>query len=82
MGQIPLFTERISCFIFGRPFVNGSPYAICPLSVLSVAVCLSCLSVTFVHCGQTAVGWMKMKRALVPKIGPDKRVRCCADGDF
>ena len=48
--------------IFGRPFLNGSPYAIGPLFV-----CLSCLysdqpclSVTLVHCGQT-VRWIKMK---------------------
>jgi len=34
---------------------SGSPYAIGPLSVLSV---LSCLSVTLVYCGQT-VGWIK-----------------------
>jgi len=41
--------------IFGRPFVKRFPYAIGPLSCLSV-----CLSVTFIHCGQT-VGRIKIK---------------------
>ena len=42
----------------GDRLQNGSPYAIEPLSGLSV--CLSCLSVTLVYCDQT-VGWIKMK---------------------
>jgi len=37
------------------------------LSVLSV--CLSCLSVTFVHCGQK-VGRIKMKLAVQVGLGP------------
>jgi len=40
--------------IFGRPFVNGSPYAIGPMSVC-VSVCL----VTLVYCDQT-VAWINM----------------------
>ena len=31
--------------------------------------CLSCLSVTFVHCGQT-VGWIKMKLGMLVGLGP------------
>jgi len=31
--------------------------------------CLSVLSVTFVHCGQT-VGWMKMKLGMQVGLGP------------
>ena len=43
-------------FVFERPFVKR--FALCYRTVvLSV---LSCLSVTFVYCGQT-VGWIKMK---------------------
>jgi len=45
---------------FRAPFVNGSPCAIGPLSVLS------CLSVTLVYCGQT-VGWIRMP--LGTKVG-------------
>ena len=37
------------------------------LSVLSG--CLSCLSVTFVHCGQT-VGWIKTKLGMQVGLGP------------
>ena len=41
----------IGSAIFGRPFVKRFTICIGPLSVLSV--CLSCLSVTLVYCGQT-----------------------------
>jgi len=51
---------------------NGSPYAIGPLSV-----CLSCLSVTFVHCDQT-VGPIKMKLGTQVGLGPGHIV---LDGD-
>ena len=34
-----------------------------------LSVCLSCLSVTFVHCGQT-VGWIKMKLGMQVGLGP------------
>jgi len=54
---------------------NGSPYAIGPLSVLSV--CPVCLSVTFVHCGQT-VGRIKMKLGMQIGLGPGHNV---LDGD-
>ena len=53
-------------FIFGRPLVKRSPYAIGPLSVLSVC---PVLSVTFVHCGQT-VGRIKMKLGMQIGLGP------------
>jgi len=45
----------------GDRLYNGSPYAVGLLSV-----CLSCLSVTLVYCGQ-AVRWIKMK--LVMQVG-------------
>ena len=35
--------------------------------------CLSVLSVTFVHCGQT-VGWIKMKLGMQVGLGPDHTV--------
>ena len=44
--------------IFGRPFIKR--FALCYRSVVCLPVCLSCLSVTLVHCGQT-VGWIKTK---------------------
>ena len=47
---------------------HGSPYAIGPLS---------CLSVTLVYCGQT-VGWIKMKRSTEVGLGPGHIV---LDGD-
>jgi len=54
---------------------NRSPYAIGPLSVLSV--CLSVLSVTLVHCGQT-VACIKMKLGVQVSLGPGHIV---LDGD-
>ena len=56
--------------IFGRPF----RYAIGELSVLSV--CLTCLSVTLMYCGQT-VGWIKMKLGM--EVGPVPAI--VLDGD-
>jgi len=57
--------------IFGRPFVKR--FALCYWSVvLSV-----CLSVTFVHCGQT-VGRIKMKLGMQIGLGPGDFV---LDGD-
>jgi len=46
--------------IFGRPFVKR--FALCYWTVVlsCLSVCLSVLSVTLVHCGQT-IGWIKMK---------------------
>ena len=43
--------------VFGRPFIKR--FALCYQTVV-VSVCPGCLSVTFVHCGQT-VGRIKMK---------------------
>jgi len=52
--------------IFGRPFVKQ--FALCYRTV--VCPVLSCLSVTFVHCGQT-VGRIKMKLGMqVPRPWP------------
>jgi len=47
---------------FGRPFVKR--FALCYQTV----VCLSCLSVTLVCCGQT-VGWIKMKLGMQVGLG-------------
>jgi len=53
------FCDTVSA-IFGRPFVKR--FALCYRSVL-------CLSVTFVHCGQT-VGRIKMKLGMQVCLGP------------
>jgi len=37
--------------------------------MLSIVVCLSCVSVTLVYCGQT-VGWIKMKLGMQAGLGP------------
>jgi len=57
--------------VFGRPFVKR--FALCYQTV----VCLSCLSVTFVHCGQT-VGRIKMELSMQVGLGPGHIV---LDGD-
>ena len=51
--------------------VYGSPYAIGPLSCLSVclSVCPAYLSATLVYCGQT-VGRIKMKLGMQVGLGP------------
>jgi len=49
--------------VFGRPFVKR--FALCYQSV----VCLSCLSVTLVHCGQM-VWRIKMKLGMQVGLGP------------
>ena len=66
----PLTLSNVNRFLGDRLY-NGSPYAIGPLSVLSVlSVCLSvCLSVTLVYCGQT-VGRIKMKLGMQVGLGP------------
>jgi len=56
--------------IFGRPFVKR--FALCYRTAV-----LSCLSVTFVHCGQT-VGRIKMKLGMQVGLGPGHIV---LDGD-
>jgi len=56
----------------GDRLYNGSPYAIGPLSCLSV-----CLSVTLLYCGQT-VGRIKTKLAKQVGLGPGHIV---SDGD-
>jgi len=57
--------------VFGRPFVKR--FALCYRSVVSPV----CLSVTFVHCGQT-VGRIKMKIGMQLGLGPGHIV---LDGD-
>jgi len=58
-------------FHFGRPFVKR--FALFYQTVL----CLSCLSVTLVYCGQT-VGWIKMKLGMQIGLDPGHIV---LDGD-
>jgi len=48
--------HNIDSAIYGRPFVKR--FALCYRTVVCLSVCLSCLSVTLVYCGQT---WIKMK---------------------
>jgi len=52
--------------IFGRLFVKR--FTLCYPSVV-LSVCLSVLSVTLVHCGQT-VGQIKMKLGMQVGLGP------------
>jgi len=47
------------------------------LSVRCLSVCLSCLSVTLAHCGQT-IGWIKTKLGVQVGLGPGHIV---LDGD-
>ena len=61
----------VDLFIFGQPFVKR--FAICYRS----GVCLSVLSVMFVHCGQT-VGRIKTKLSVQVGLGPGHIV---LDGD-
>ena len=61
-----------SMYFLGDRFFNGLLYSIGPLSV-----CLSCLSVTLVYCGQT-VGWIKTKLGMQVGLGPGHIV---LDGD-
>jgi len=63
--------DSIGRTVFGRPFVKR--FVLCYESV----VCLSCLSVTFVHCSQT-VGRIKMKLGTQVGLGPGHIV---LDGD-
>jgi len=48
--------------IFGRPFVKRFTLG------YRTVVCLFCLSVTLVYCGQT-VGWIKMKLGMQVGVG-------------
>ena len=61
----------IDSAVFGQPFVKR--FALRYRTV----VCLSCLSVTLVYCGQT-VGWIKMKLGTKVRLGPSHIV---LDGD-
>ena len=67
-----MFKRLTHSRFLGDRLQNGSPYAVRLLSV-----CLSCLSVTFVHCGQT-VGRIKMKLGMQVSLGPGHIV---LDGD-
>jgi len=55
------------CSILGRPFVTW--FALCYQTVVCLSVCLSCLSVTLVYCGQT-IEWIKMKLGVQVGLGP------------
>ena len=60
--------------LFGRPFVKL--FVLCYWTVVCLSVC-PVLSVTLVHCGQTA-GWINMKLGLKVGLGPGHIV---LDGD-
>jgi len=67
--------KRGFAWVFGRPFVKR--FALCYQTVV-LSACLSvCLSVMFVHCGQT-VGRIKTKLAMQVGLGPGHIV---LDGD-
>jgi len=55
--------HRCDVSFFGRPFIKR--FALYYRTIV-LSVCLSCLSVTLVYCGQT-VGWIKTK--LVTEVG-------------
>jgi len=60
------FSLSYSLYLFlGDRLQNGSPYAIGPLSCLSV-----CLSVTLVYCGQMVGCTKKMKIGMQVGVGP------------
>ena len=63
-----MLTCSVFSCILGDRLKNGLPYAIGPLSVLSV---------TLVYCGQTD-GWIKMKLGMQVGLGPGHIV---LDGD-
>jgi len=63
------------CYVFGRPLIKR--FALCCLTVVCPDVCLSCLSVTLVHYGQT-VGWVRMPLGTEVGLGPGDIV---LDGD-
>ena len=71
IGSISL---SVSDPVFGRPFVKR--FALCYQTVVCL-VCVSVLSVRFVHCGHT-VGRIKMKLGTQVGHGPDHIV---LDGD-
>jgi len=58
---------RAKCDIFGLPFIKR--FALCYRIVVLFCPVLSCLSVTFVHCGQT-VGRIKIKLGIRVGLGP------------
>ena len=71
--------KSIGSAIFGRLLVEQ--FALCYQSVVCLSVCLSVclfvclsvcpvLSVTLVYCGQTRVGWTKMKLGKQVGLGP------------
>ena len=66
-GKVTLETfyvhENCKFLVFGRPFLKR--FALCYRSI----VCLSCLSVTLVYCGQT-VGRIKMKLGMQVGLDP------------
>jgi len=63
-------THPLAVAVLERPFVKR--FALCYRTVV-LSVCLSVLSVTLVHCGQT-VGWIKMKLGMHVGLGPGHTV--------
>ena len=68
------FVANLTSLLGGRPFVKW--FALCYRTVVC-PVCLSCLSVTLVYCGQT-VGWIRMPLGIVVGLGSGHIV---LDGD-
>jgi len=62
VGSFKCISLSLYGIIFGRPFVKR--FALCYRTVV-----LSCLSVTFVHCGQM-VGRIKMKLGMQVCLSP------------
>jgi len=75
-GSTSVIITLENSFFFGRPFVNGSPYAIGPLSDYPVLFCAVCpvLFVTLVYCDKT-VGWIKMPLGMEVDFGSRPRPR-------
>jgi len=66
-GRATAYSKYERKFTFAK---NGSPYAIGPLILSCLTICLSgCLSVTLVCCGQT-VGLIKMKLGMEVGLEP------------
>jgi len=70
MNSLCCLLLKIMWKFFGQPFVKR--FTLCYWTVVCLSV-LSCLSVTFVHCGQT-VGWIKMKLGVQVGLGPGHNV--------
>jgi len=71
--EVPNMSTLVQSAIFGQTFVKR--FALCYRTVGCLSVCLS---VMLVYCGQTAVGWIKMKLGMQVELG---RGHILLDGD-